>query len=63
MESPSNGTNRATPLVVGTEETEEDELVFRKQWQSVRYIDDLPRRAVIAIELLSPTYKEISSVG
>jgi hypothetical protein len=55
--------NVATPSAVGTEELAEDELELRKQRRIVIYIDDQPRRAVTTIELLSPSNKEVNSIG
>ena len=60
-----NPSNQAVtqPTAVALQELEPDELELRRQRRIVIYVDDIPRKAVTSIELLSPSNKERGSVG
>jgi hypothetical protein len=53
----------ASPSVSAEEELDADELELRKQRRIVIYVQDRPRRAVTAIELLSPGNKQPGAVA
>jgi hypothetical protein len=62
---PSEGSTAvlATPKARLTEELQPEELELRKQRRIVIYVQTKPRRAVAAIELLSPSNKESGSLA
>lgn len=60
---PGSTITLATPTSRAIQDLDADELQLRKQRRIVIYVQSAPRLAVASIELLSPSNKEVGSVG